>query len=105
MKKSTINNLILAGFFAVLIFGFNHTDIATFILFLFWLGSNYEIDKQKKYMHVFQILNDIRHLVTAKMINLSPEQMKVEADLIEMLQLTEEQRNKLYSDMDDLGLK
>lgn len=101
----TLYNWILIGFFAILIFGFNRIDIATFLIFLFWLGSNYEIDKQKKFTHVFQVLNDIRYKVISKKTGLSEEEAKVESDLIEMLFLTEEEKVRLYKDMDDLGMK
>ncbi len=97
-------NWILIGVFAFIIFGLQKIDIALFILVLLWLGTYSTSERNKKMLHVFQILNDSRYISLMKRLGISKEETKEMGDKFEAEELTEKQRKELYKDMDDLGM-
>ncbi len=101
----TIYNWLLIIFFAFLIFGLDKTNIAVFILMLLWLGTNHTIERHKKFIHVFQILNDLRFFVLSEKIGLSKDEGLERINKLEIERLSEKEREELYKDMNDLGMK
>jgi hypothetical protein len=101
----TIYNWILIGFFAFLIFSLEKTNIAVFILMLLWLGSNYTLEKHRKFIHVFQVLNDFRFQVLSEKVGLTKEEGATKINKLENENLSKEELKRLHEDMDGLGLK
>jgi len=100
----TIYNWILILAFAFIIFGLERLDIALFILVLLWVGSHSTLDRHKKFIHVFQILNDLRFFVLSEKVGLSKQDGIDRVNELEMERLSEKEREKLYKDMDYLGM-
>lgn len=94
--------LIIVFFF--LIFIAKETSIALFILCLLWLGNSYTTEKHRKFIHVFQVLNDTRFSALSKKVGLSKEEGLDMCEEMENEILSEVERKRLHKDMDDLGL-
>ena len=72
---------------------------------LLWLGTNHTIERHKKFIHVFQILNDLRFFVLSEKIGLSKDEGLERINKLEIERLSEKEREELYKDMNDLGMK
>lgn len=100
----TIYNWILILAFAFIIFILHRIDIALFALVLLWLGSHVTLEKHKKFIHVFQILNDLRFFTISEKAGLSEEEGSRRVNELEQERLTDIERKRLYKEMDDLGM-
>lgn len=103
MKKIIFNWFLIVVFF-VLIFIIKEPNIALFILCLLWIGNTYTTERHRKFIHVFQVLNDIRFFAVSKKIGITAEEGQAMSDEVEMERLSEIERKRLHKDMDDLGL-
>lgn len=103
MKKIIFNWFLIVVFF-VLIFIIKESNIALFILCLLWIGNTYTTERHRKFIHVFQVLNDIRFFAVSKKIGITAEEGQAMSDEVEMERLSEIERKRLHKDMDDLGL-
>jgi len=100
----TIYNWILILAFAFIIFILHRIDIALFALVLLWVGSYHSIEKLRKSVHVFQMINDGRSNIVMNKLGISEEEGAELLNNFENETLTEKQRKDLHKDMNYLGM-
>jgi len=75
-----------------------------YLLIILLLTSEIRTDYLRKLIKVFQVTNEGKLMGIIKKLNITNEELQEIGDEVEN-NLTEEQRESLYQDMDDLGLK
>ncbi len=75
-----------------------------YLLIILLITSEARMDYLRKLIRVFQVTNEGKLMSIIKKLNITQEELQELGNEFEN-NLTEEQRESLYKDMDDLGLK
>ena len=104
MKPIYIYTVILMIIFIPLIFIFSYLEAAVFLLVVLHLSNQHQVERHKQYLHVFQVINDLRFFVAIDAIGISEESGAEKLEALEMTRLDDKQRARLYRDMDAIGM-